>query len=236
MAVSSVSSIGTTNLVSRGRLLWALWVLAAIIGGLGFLERLLHGDQATDFSSYIPWGLWVAAYIYFSGLSAGAFLLAAATYVFRIRVLEPIGRLALLLAAVTLPMGLLMIGFDLGHLERAYLVIIRPQFHSMMAWMVWLYTAYLILVVAMLWLSLQERSARQGSRGGDQRSGQAARAGNDWHPSGYRVCRRRRRPVCDPRSPRVLALLVISYLFSGGGPDVWHGLGDRGGCLAMAFT
>jgi len=155
MAVSSVSSIGTTSIVSRARLLWALWVLAAIIGGLGFLERLLHGDQATDFSSYIPWGLWVAAYIYFSGLSAGAFLVAAATYVFRIRVLEPICRLSLLLAAVTLPMGLLMIGFDLGHLERAYLIIVRPQFHSMMAWMVWLYTAYLILVVAMLWLSLK---------------------------------------------------------------------------------
>ena len=155
MAVSSVSSIGTASPASRARLLWALWVLAAIIGGLGFLERLLHGDQATDFSSYIPWGLWVAAYIYFSGLSAGAFLLAAATYVFRIRVLEPVCRLSLLLAAVTLPMGLLMIGFDLGHLERAYLVIIRPQFHSMMAWMVWLYTAYLILVVAMLWLSLK---------------------------------------------------------------------------------
>ena len=153
MAVSSVSSIGTASPAFRARLLWALWILAAIIGGLGFIERLLHGDQATDFSSYIPWGLWVAGYIYFSGLSAGAFLLAAATYVFRIRVLEPIGRLALLLAAVTLPMGLLMIGFDLGHLERAYLVIIRPQFHSMMAWMVWLYTAYLILVVVMLWLS-----------------------------------------------------------------------------------
>ena len=153
MAVSSVSSIGTASPASRARLLWALWILAAIIGGLGFIERLLHGDQATDFSSYIPWGLWVAAYIYFSGLSAGAFLLAAATYVFRIRVLEPISRLALLLAAVTLPMGLLLIGFDLGHLERAFLVIIRPQFHSMMAWMVWLYTAYLILVVVMLWLS-----------------------------------------------------------------------------------
>jgi protein NrfD len=153
MAVSSVSSIGTASPARWARLFWALWILAVIIGGLGFLERLLHGDQATDFSSYIPWGLWVAAYIYFSGLSAGAFLLAATIYVFRIRVLEPISRLSLLLAAVTLPMGLLLIGFDLGHLERAFLVFIRPQFHSMMAWMVWLYTTYLILVVLMLWLS-----------------------------------------------------------------------------------
>ena len=90
MPVSSVSSIGIASPASRVRLLWALWILAAIIGGLGFIGRLVHGDQAADFSSYIPWGLWVAAYIYFSGLSAGAFLLAAATYVFRIRVLEPV--------------------------------------------------------------------------------------------------------------------------------------------------
>ncbi len=151
----TVSSPGTTHRAGRERLLWALWVLAAIIGGLGFYERLAHGDKAVNFSSYVPWGLWVAAYIYFSGLSAGAFLVAAATYVFRIRVLEPISRLSLLIAAVTLPMGLLMIGFDLGHLERAYLVFVRPQFHSMMAWMVWLYTAYLILLFSMLWLSLK---------------------------------------------------------------------------------
>ncbi len=160
MPVSSVSSIGIASPANRTRLLWALWILAVIIGGLGFIERLVYGEQAADFSSYIPWGLWVAAYIYFSGLSAGGFLIAAAACVFRIRVLEPIFRLTLLLAAVTLLMGLLLIGFDLGHLERAYLVIFRPQFHSMMAWMVWLYTAYLILVVAMLWLSL--RSVQPG--------------------------------------------------------------------------
>jgi Ni/Fe-hydrogenase subunit HybB-like protein len=155
MAVSSVSAIDIASPANRTRLLWGLWILAAIIGGLGIIVRLIYGEQAADFSSYIPWGLWVAAYIYFSGLSAGAFLIAAAACVFRIQVLEPIFRPALLLAAVSLLVGLLLIGIDLGHLEIAYLVLFRPQFHSMMAWMVWLYTAYLILVIAMLWLSFR---------------------------------------------------------------------------------
>lgn len=150
-----VSSFESTDRTSLNRLLWALWVLAAIIGGLGFYQRLVHGEHAADFSSYVPWGLWVAAYIYFSGLSAGTFLLAATGYVFRVRALEPVSRLALLISGITLPMGLLMIGFDLGHLERAVLVFIRPQFHSMMAWMVWLYTAYLVLLCAMLYLSMK---------------------------------------------------------------------------------
>jgi protein NrfD len=230
MAVSSVSSIGTANPASRTRLLWGLWVLAALIGGLGFIERLVYGNRVADFSSYIPWGLWVAAYIYFSGLSAGAFLLAAAIHVFRIRVLEPVCRLALLLAAVTLPMGLLLIGFDLGHLERAVLVIIRPQFHSMMAWMVWLYAAYLILVVAMLWLSLR-----------------CVEPGRD--PESVRNDRARLRILGIigfilaigfaggvGALFGTLAFSVISYLFSGGGPNLRHGLGDRNGCLALAFT
>lgn len=150
----------------RGRpenlLLWALWVVAAIIGGIGLYERLAHGDQAADFSSYVPWGLWVAAYIYFSGLSAGAFLLAAFTYAFRIRSLEPAARLSLFVAMVTMPMGLIMIGLDLGHMERAYLVLVRPQFHSMMAWMVWMYTAYVVLLAAMLAFEI-----RTGQSGGD---------------------------------------------------------------------
>lgn len=144
----NASSIASARPAPRA-LLWGLWILAALVGALGLYERLVHGDQAADFSSYIPWGLWVAAYIYFSGLSAGAFLLAAGAYVFRVRALEPVGRLCLLTAAVTLLMGLAIIGLDLGHMERAFLVIVRPQFHSMMAWMIWLYTAYLVLLLAM---------------------------------------------------------------------------------------
>jgi molybdopterin-containing oxidoreductase family membrane subunit len=152
MAVSSV----TTNYTDRKWLLWALWLLAAIIGGVGLYQRLVHGDRAADFSSYVPWGLWVAAYVYFSGLSAGTFLIAAASSVFRVRALEPVYRLSLLIAGITLVMGLLMIGFDLGHLERAFLVFVRPQFHSMMTWMVWLYAAYLVLLFAMLRLSMKK--------------------------------------------------------------------------------
>lgn len=162
----AVSSIGSANRFSLKRLLWVLWVLAAIIGGLGFYQRVVHGDKPADFSSYVPWGLWVAAYIYFSGLSAGTFLIAAAANVFKVRALEPVYRLSLLIAGITLVMGLLMIGFDLGHMERAFLVLVRPQFHSMMAWMVWLYTVYLILLLAMFGLSMKKDSGVSiGERG-----------------------------------------------------------------------
>jgi molybdopterin-containing oxidoreductase family membrane subunit len=137
-----------------------LWAIAAVVGAIGLFERLVHGDQAAAFSSYVPWGLWVAAYIYFSGLSAGAFLVAAAAYGLNIKVLQPIGRLSLLVALVCLAMGLLAIGLDLGHMERAVLVFVRPQFHSVMAWMVWLYTAY-VIVLSMMFVRMS-KAAKAG--------------------------------------------------------------------------
>lgn len=157
MAVSSASA----NKTRRSPLIWGLWVVAAVVGGMGLFQRFFHGDQGVDFSSYVPWGLWVVAYIYFSGLSAGAFLIAAAAYTLKIKALQPIARMCLLVAMVCLIMGIMAVGLDLGHMERTLLVFIRPQFHSMMAWMVWLYTVYFILLVFML--SRASKEARGGA-------------------------------------------------------------------------
>ncbi len=143
--------------------LFAIWLLAAIAGGYAIAQRLLLGERLAAYSSYIPWGLWVSAYIFFIGLSAGAFLLSSLVYVFRLRQFERVGPLALFVAVVTLAMALLSILFDLGHMERFWEVYVRPQWHSMMAWMVWLYTAYFVLLVAELGVALHRRSSERSS-------------------------------------------------------------------------
>ena len=133
---------------SRARYgVFALWLVIAVLGAIGIGERIVLGDRLGFDGSYIPWGMWVAAYIFFIGLSAGAFLLSSMVYVFGFRQFEQIGPLALFTAAVTLAMALISILFDLGHMERFWEVFVRPQFHSMMAWMVWLYTSYFLLLL-----------------------------------------------------------------------------------------
>ena len=145
-------------------LLGLVWLAVAAWAGVGVAERFIFGHRLAGYTSYVPWGMWVAAYIYFIGLSAGAFLMSSLVYVFRVRTLEPVAPLALVTALVTLLMALLSIWFDLGHLERFYEVFTRPNFHSMMAWMVWLYTAYFLLLLAETYLALRARLAP----GGDQ--------------------------------------------------------------------
>ncbi len=131
---------------------WIILAVLWVIGGVGIIQRLGWGHAFANYGSYVPWGLWVSAYIYFIGLSAGAFLLSSLVYVFRVHLLERVGPIALITAVVTLFLALISIWFDLGHLDRFYYVFTRPNFRSMMAWMVWLYTGYFILLISELYL------------------------------------------------------------------------------------
>lgn len=144
------------------KILYGLLAGLGAVGVVGVIQRLTGGHTHAAYTSYVPWGLWVAAYILFVGLSAGAFLLSSLIYVFRVRVLEPIGRLALVVAVITLFMALLSIWFDIGHMDRFWYVFIRPNFSSMMAWMIWLYSAYFCLLLLELRLVfISQRSQKQ---------------------------------------------------------------------------
>jgi molybdopterin-containing oxidoreductase family membrane subunit len=146
------------------RLFFILWAVAITLGSIGVYQRLAYGHQLTAYGSYITWGLWVALYIYFIGLSAGAFLLSTLVYVFGVKRLEPIGKLALFTALCSLVAALLCIWFDLGHMERFYKVFTSFAWQSLMAWMVWMYTAYFLLLVVELWFALRADLAAWSKR------------------------------------------------------------------------
>lgn len=130
--------------------------LAGFAAGLyGVYDRIVNGHVNAAYGSYVPWGLWVAQYIYFIGLSAGAFLLSTLVYVFNVRQLEKVGKLALMTALVTLFAAMFSIWLDLGHPERAWKLLLQTNFRSIMGWMLWFYTAYFVLLLAEFWLAIR---------------------------------------------------------------------------------
>jgi molybdopterin-containing oxidoreductase family membrane subunit len=137
------------------QLFWFAGVVFIAAGVWGWYVRLTDGHQQADYGSLVPWGLWVAAYIYFIGLSAGSFLISALVYVFGVKRFEAIGRTALFTALVTLLLALLSIWADLGHMTRAWHVLAYPNFASPMAWMIWLYGAYSLLLAVELWFLIR---------------------------------------------------------------------------------
>ncbi len=147
-------------------ILWVLIALSLIVGAWGLYDRLVNGHENAAYGSYVVWGLWVAMYLFLAGTAAGTFFFATLDYLFRVRLFQGTGRLALFATLITLGAGLLHIWFDQGHMERIWKVYTRPNPQSVMAQMVWGYTLFGLLTAVMLVIAL--RAGRQG--------GEAARA------------------------------------------------------------
>src|SRR3990172_2967806 len=113
--------------MSLKRIFYALGGLALLVGLWGFYDRFVNGHQNMAYGSYVVWGLWVAMYLFFVGISAGAFMLATLDYLFEIPLFKGTGKAALWGALVTLPAGLVSIGLDLGHLERIWKVYFQTN-------------------------------------------------------------------------------------------------------------
>lgn len=143
-----------------------LGLIALSVGSIGMADRLTMGHLNTGNGSPVPWAMWVVFYIYFIGLSAGAFLISSLIYVFGFKQFEAAGRLALFTALIALLISLLFIALDLGHLERAFFIHLRPNFTSPLAWIVWLYTFYSALLLAELWLLMRRDLAAGGKTPG----------------------------------------------------------------------
>lgn len=117
--------------------------------------RLSRGLAVTDLTSQMPWGAWVAFYIFFVGLSAGAFLLSSLVYVFGMHQFERIGRAALLSAIISMGVALAFIGFDLGRFERGPNALLFFHWTSPLSWEVRFYTLYIALLTAELVIAIR---------------------------------------------------------------------------------
>lgn len=123
-----------------------------IPGVYGLIWRAQTGLMDTDLSNHVVWGLWVALYIYFLGLSAGGFVLSSLVYGFGVKQLERVGKLAVLQAFVCMLMGVTLIWIDLGHPWRFFKVLLSPNPTSLLAWEAYLYLIYLGILLFELWI------------------------------------------------------------------------------------
>jgi protein NrfD len=142
--------------------LWALWIVALLLGGLGVYQRWTQGHLPAGYGSYVPWGLWVALYFHGVGMAGGAFVLGAGGYVldlpgFRSR--RMLRTVIVLSIAAILP-SFLGVWLDLGHLDRAHFIFLRPSLTSMMAFNAWMYNLFMLIAAACFFLSLA-RNDRQ---------------------------------------------------------------------------
>lgn len=143
-------------------LAWATLLLVTAVGLAAAGIRTVHGLGVTNLNYIVPWGLWVAFYIYFIGLSAGSFLLSTMIYVFGFEKLEPVGRLALFSALIALTAGLFFVLIDLGHMERFWTVFVNRNLWSVLELEIHFYVLYIAILVSELWLLMRQDLIRCG--------------------------------------------------------------------------
>jgi Ni/Fe-hydrogenase subunit HybB-like protein len=137
------------------RVLYGVAILAVLFGLWGIYDRAAFGHQNAAYGSYVVWGLWVALYLFFTGIATGTFVFATLEYLFRVPIFARTGRLSLFLALITLGAGLLHIWLDLGRPERVWKAYLQPNFNSVMDQIVWGYTLFGLIILAMLAMSFR---------------------------------------------------------------------------------
>jgi len=117
----------------------------------------IWGDSAVNYGSYVPWGLWVASYGFLITFAAGSALVANMYYVFGQKDYRKTARPALLLAIISLITALPIIGMDLGHPLRGFMILLAPDFRAFLPWAVW---SYLIFLVVSLFLLKNDKAGK----------------------------------------------------------------------------
>ncbi|OLZ40585.1 molybdopterin oxidoreductase [Natrinema saccharevitans] len=144
--------------VDRNRLRIAWYALLAVllaVGAYGGYLRVTEGLRATNLSSAVPWGAWVAFYIYFVGLSAGAFLVSTLSNVFDVEGMHEIEREALFVAIVSMIVALTFVLVDLGRMDRLWHPFAWRQPLSVLSWEVHAYVLYIGVLMGELYFSMR---------------------------------------------------------------------------------
>ncbi|RMF47200.1 MAG: hypothetical protein D6755_05495 [Anaerolineae bacterium] len=136
---------------SLSKVFWAITAVAFVIGLYGLYDRFANGHMHTAYGSYVPWGLWIAAYTMLVGVSAGAFAASAVAITTRKEKWERFAKFGLLVALGAFAGGMLNVLLDLGHPERLLRLYFANNPFSMMGLMAWFYLLYGLLLVFMIW-------------------------------------------------------------------------------------
>ena len=140
---------------------WMAFLIALM--GLGFgawVYQFSNGLTVTGMNNVVSWGLYIIAFMYFVGLSAGGLIVVAGAQLMGTQQFRSLSRLAVVLSGAAIAVAALFILPDLGHPERVYRIVIGGQFYSPLVWDVIVITTYLVIAGVDLWLLTRPRESQ----------------------------------------------------------------------------
>ena len=118
-----------------------------LIGVYSAITVFINGLYITNMSDSVPWGLWITIDLSAIALGAGAFTLSAIVYIFGIKSLQSIIRLAVLVGFAGYTSALLMLVVDIGRPDRFWHPWVFWNVHSVLWEITMCITIYLLILV-----------------------------------------------------------------------------------------
>ena len=135
-----------------------LLLIVVAIAFIGWLCQLQIGLAVTGMNKPVFWGIYIITFVFFIGISAGGIAVAALSHLAGIEKFKPVSRVAEVVAIISLILAMIAIVFDLGRPDRLMHLFIYPQINSPLIWDVFVINIYLVLCVAMLFLSIRGKT------------------------------------------------------------------------------
>ncbi len=155
-----MATIHYSEIDGRGARFFALLALFGVVvaGGLGAAWYMEHeGHYVTGMSNQIVWGTPHVFAVFLILAASGALNVATLASVFGRELYKPLARLSGLLAITLLVGGLAVLVLDLGRPDRLIVAMTHYNFKSVFAWNIFLYTGFIMIVAAYLWVMLERR-------------------------------------------------------------------------------
>lgn len=141
------------SLSSKTKIAMAALAAVAAVGFSCWVYQLVNGLGVTGMNNSNSWGLYIAMFMFFVGLSAGGLIVASSAHVFGIEPFKKVAVPAVITSIVCICCAGMFILIDLGGLYRAWRLMTGPNPTSPLFWDVCVITCYLVInILDLMWL------------------------------------------------------------------------------------
>lgn len=139
------------QLLTKNKLLTGVLAILSVAGIAAWVYQLAGGLSVTGMSNASSWGLYIALFMFFVGLSAGGLIVASSASVFHIEKFKTVALPAVLLSTVCICCAAAFVLIDLGGIQRIWVLFTHPNPTSPLVWDVVVITLYLVINILYLY-------------------------------------------------------------------------------------
>ncbi len=129
-------------------------LLVFILGGLyGLIVQIVEGHIVTGMRDNVVWGIYIANFIFFIGISYAGALISGILHLLRVEWRTPIIRIAEIITVISTIIGPAYILLCMGRLDRLHHLVLFGRIQSPIIWDVLAISTYLIGSIIFLYLA-----------------------------------------------------------------------------------